>query len=132
MGHSPEIPFCAYVSLWGEDVGSLARRFLPPQYLQGEILAIVGPVLVYLINEYRLQDQLDGDSPQKRYRDFEALARQKVIPDVASRFPEVLERLHSRLDSLESLCATVRQRFNDDYESLVAESIIPPEASDFL
>ena len=132
MGHSPEIPFCAYVSLWGEDVGSLARRFLPPQYLQGEILAIVGPVLVYLINEYRLQDQLDGDSPQKRYRDFEALARQKVIPDVASRFPEVLERLHSRLDSLESLCATVRQRFNDDYESLVAESIIPPEASDLL
>ena len=111
MGYSPEIPFCAYVSLWGEDAGSLTRRFLSPEYLQGQILAVVSPVLVYLINEYRLQDWLDGDSPEKRYRDFEASARQKVVPDVASRFPEVLERLHSQLDSLESLCTTVLQRF---------------------
>ncbi|WP_257493112.1 type 2 lanthipeptide synthetase LanM family protein [Actinomyces wuliandei] len=132
MESSPDTPFRAYTSLWDKDVGKSAHRLLPPEYLQADILNIVGPVLVYLVNEYRLDGRLDGNSPEERYQDFETLASKKVIPDIRSRFPEVIDRLYSRLNSLEVLCATVLQRFSDDYESLVAESIISPEAYDLL
>ena len=132
MESSSDAPFREYISIWNHEAGPLTRRLLCPEYFDANILNTVGAVLVYLINECRIEGRLDGEFPEECYQDFEASANEKVIPDIASRFPGVLERLHAQLNALEDLCATVLQRFSDDYELLVAESIIPPKASDLL
>lgn len=125
-------PFEAYVSRWVSSAGPLSRRLFKPESLRGEILTVIGPTLVYLLNEHRLEGRLRGDSPEARYQYFEATAQDSILPEINSRFPLVLGRLRSRLEALEALCLMVLQRFQDDRRDLLQSSIIDSDEAELL
>lgn len=127
-GQQAPRPFDALITDLMKSAGPLSQRLFDTETLRQEILSLIGPTLVYLLNEFRLEGRLDGETPEDRYQHFETSARRTVLPEIEGRFLPILTRLRSRLAQMESLCSEVIERFREDRDELTSASIIPPSA----
>lgn len=117
-------PFTGFLTEVRKQAGPLTRKFIDENAFRREVLKILMPALIYLLNERRIEKTLPGNSPEDRYNAFNTTLVAKVLSEIKTRFAPVYCRLHERLASFETLCHTILARYESDAAELISSRII--------
>ncbi|WGH82978.1 type 2 lanthipeptide synthetase LanM family protein [Auritidibacter ignavus] len=118
-------PFAGFLTTIHEHAGPLTRTLIAENAFHSEVLKILMPALIYLLNERRIEKTLPGLTPEDRYQAFNADLVPDVLTEIETRFAPVHRRLHERLTSFEDLCHTITDRYEADADELRSSGIIP-------